>query len=100
MDFLPENFNGRAKESRFTNAVKDRIDKLDIAPKGENERGIIQRAITNAMGGNWNLLALVPGRPLFTELGTGHPWHPFRREIPAAEGGDGRGSQRLARGSG
>ena len=65
--FLPENFNGETKESRFTDAVKTRIDKLDIAPKGETERGILQRAITNAMGGNWNLLAMVPGNPLFTE---------------------------------
>lgn len=45
-------FNRETKESRFTDAVKRRIDKLDIALTDETERGTLHRAIRSAMGGN------------------------------------------------
>lgn len=62
-------FTDAPKESRFTEAVQ----KLDLKPQAEGERGVIARTITDAMGGNINLLALVPGRPLFAELGKAIP---------------------------
>ncbi|MDB6454269.1 PLxRFG domain-containing protein [Falsirhodobacter sp. 20TX0035] len=73
------------KESRFTEAASHFAEDVAVGTRSrigrakeklsgiEGERSAISRAVTTAMGGDTNLLALVPGRALYGELGKSLP---------------------------
>ncbi|MBP6443588.1 MAG: PLxRFG domain-containing protein [Gemmatimonadales bacterium] len=59
----------------YADGIEDEADGSSVTSSDwpVAERGLIGNAITKAMGGDYGLLGLVPGRPLFNELAKGMP---------------------------
>lgn len=61
---------GKRTANAYSIAAAPFVNQVEIET---HERGIVGHALTQAMSGNYNLLALVPGRALFSELGRNMP---------------------------
>lgn len=68
--FSPDNaMVGDTVSPRLFGAEQLRAMKMTEPLTDTQSQGLIQRAITQAMAGDWSMLGFVPGRPLFAELG-------------------------------